>query len=142
VALNLGLLVFFKYSPLLGRTFFSNALEAGSVGQFLVNVPLPIGISFFIFQGISLVVEVFRSERAKHLGETPEENPLLTSGGFLEHLRRTRSRGRFYQSVDSELGRDERGENRSDRHVLIACCSLLPLALDEAAAFRKPIEPL
>lgn len=56
VLANLGILGFFKYSPLIGRTFFG---ADSSVGDFLVAIPLPIGISFFTFQGISLVVDTF-----------------------------------------------------------------------------------
>lgn len=57
VALNLVVLLFFKYSPLIGRTFFE---PPDSIGEFLITIPLPIGISFFTFQGISLVVDVYR----------------------------------------------------------------------------------
>ncbi len=57
VVLNLGILAFFKYSPLIGRSFFP---ENSSVGELLVQIPLPIGISFFTFQGISLVVDTFK----------------------------------------------------------------------------------
>src|SRR3954463_8489496 len=66
VMLNLGLLVFFKYGGL-----FATMIPRGratSLGHFLTTIPLPIGISFFTFQGISLVVEVFRGHRA------PNEN--------------------------------------------------------------------
>lgn len=68
VALNLSILVFFKYSPLLSRTFLN---PSSSVGQFLVNMPLPIGISFFTFQGISLVVDVFREKHFKNIDIIP-----------------------------------------------------------------------
>jgi len=64
VIANLSILSFFKYSPLIGRTFFG---DASSIGEFLVAIPLPIGISFFTFQGISLVVDTFRN---KDLGES------------------------------------------------------------------------
>jgi alginate O-acetyltransferase complex protein AlgI len=60
VVINLSILVFFKYSPLIAKTFFS---ERDSIGQFLVTLPLPIGISFFTFQGISLVVDVYRGKK-------------------------------------------------------------------------------
>ncbi|HEY4800384.1 MAG TPA: MBOAT family O-acyltransferase, partial [Bacteroidia bacterium] len=56
VASELAVLVFFKYSPLFAKTFFN---ETSSIGQFLIMIPLPIGISFFTFEGISLVVDVF-----------------------------------------------------------------------------------
>ncbi|HEX9104638.1 MAG TPA: MBOAT family O-acyltransferase, partial [Polyangia bacterium] len=60
VTVNLGILLFFKYSGLLYRTFVS-AAPHDAVGQFFVTLPLPIGISFFTFQGISLVVDTYRS---------------------------------------------------------------------------------
>jgi len=56
VVLNLALLVFFKYSPLIGRSFFAGS----ELGAFLVAIPLPVGISFFTFQGISLVVDAYK----------------------------------------------------------------------------------
>jgi len=64
VGLNLAVLAFFKYSPLFGKSFFSGT---GSVGEFLVSIPLPIGISFFTFQGITLLVDTLRvqEERAE-----------------------------------------------------------------------------
>ncbi|MBD2751776.1 MBOAT family O-acyltransferase [Spirosoma validum] len=55
---NLAILCFFKYSPLFARTFLS--IDAG-VGAWLLMLPLPIGISFFTFQGISLVVDTYRN---------------------------------------------------------------------------------
>jgi len=71
VIANLSILSFFKYSPLIGRTFFG---DASSIGEFLVAIPLPIGISFFTFQGISLVVDTFRN---KDLGNTTSANTSL-----------------------------------------------------------------
>ncbi len=58
VVANLSILVFFKYGPLLGRTFFPTDT---SVGAWLVMLPLPIGISFFTFQGISLLIDTYRN---------------------------------------------------------------------------------
>ena len=60
VGVNLGLLLFFKYSRLLFESFGGNTHELRGVGGFLLTIPLPIGISFFTFQGISLVVDTFR----------------------------------------------------------------------------------
>ncbi len=59
VALNLAVLAAFKYGPLIGRSFFP---EASSIGQFLIGLPLPIGISFFTFQGITLLVDCLREK--------------------------------------------------------------------------------
>jgi alginate O-acetyltransferase complex protein AlgI len=63
VATNLGVLLFFKYSGLFYRTLFHPAAN-DRVGEFLIALPLPIGISFFTFQGISLVVDAYRSARS------------------------------------------------------------------------------
>jgi alginate O-acetyltransferase complex protein AlgI len=86
VGLNLALLLFFKYSPLFAKTFLHDVTSPGSVGAFLTSIPLPIGISFFTFQGISLVVEVFRSDRKKSRNAT--EQPIVI-GSFWEHLKNT-----------------------------------------------------
>ncbi|EQA38272.1 membrane-bound O-acyltransferase family MBOAT [Leptospira inadai serovar Lyme str. 10] len=56
VLTNLGLLIFFKYSGLLAKTFF---IDESSLGKFLISIPLPVGISFFTFQGISLLIDVY-----------------------------------------------------------------------------------
>jgi len=57
VSLNLLILCFFKYSPLFANTFLD---RTSSIGEFLLTIPLPIGISFFTFQGISLVIDVLK----------------------------------------------------------------------------------
>jgi alginate O-acetyltransferase complex protein AlgI len=72
VILNISILVFFKYSPLFGRSIF---YAIDSVEAFLVMIPLPIGISFFTFQGISLLMDVHR--RDKYAFDDPES--------FFEH---------------------------------------------------------
>jgi len=77
VALNLSLLLFFKYSPMFSRLFFPSS---SSIGEFLLTVPLPIGISFFTFQGISLVVDVFKENYFKGKDVVPPS--------FAEHAKR------------------------------------------------------
>jgi alginate O-acetyltransferase complex protein AlgI len=60
IALNLALLAAFKYGGLLAETF-GHALHAGrSWVDWFVALPLPIGISFYTFQGISLVADEYR----------------------------------------------------------------------------------
>ena len=59
VIFNLSILAFFKYSPLFAVTFFD---INHSFGSFLLSIPLPIGISFFTFEGISLLVDVYKSD--------------------------------------------------------------------------------
>jgi len=77
VVLNLSILIFFKYSPLFAKTFF---YESSSFGDFLLTIPLPIGISFFTFQGISLVVDVYR--------EKYFDNRDIVPKSFFDHSKR------------------------------------------------------
>lgn len=63
VVINLLILFFFKYATLLGD------LLAGideDLGLFLVSIPLPIGISFYTFQGISLMVDTYRGDTVQN----------------------------------------------------------------------------
>lgn len=78
VVLNLGLLIFFKYSGLLYQTFRIGS-DVGPVGTFLLTVPLPVGISFFTFQGISLVVDTYR-------GVQTQKNLFVLERSFSKHL--------------------------------------------------------
>jgi len=59
VVLNLSILIFFKYSPLFYSTFFKGS---ATFDTFFLALPLPIGISFFTFQGISLIVDVYKQK--------------------------------------------------------------------------------
>jgi alginate O-acetyltransferase complex protein AlgI len=59
VAINLLVLAFFKYDRLFAGTFL--AVRPGSFLQSVLAIPLPVGISFYTFHGISLVVDVFRA---------------------------------------------------------------------------------
>lgn len=56
VAVNLGLLVYFKYADFIIGTI--NGVFSRSIP--LLGVTLPIGISFFTFQGLSYVIDVYR----------------------------------------------------------------------------------
>lgn len=68
VVANLSILCFFKYGPLLSHTFLP---ADNSLAQTLIALPLPVGISFFTFQGISLVVDTYRFR------EVPEYRSLI-----------------------------------------------------------------
>ncbi|BCX48315.1 alginate O-acetyltransferase [Haloferula helveola] len=65
VAANLGLLAFFKYAG-----FIAGWLPEGWMGksmlEWLRGIPLPVGISFYTFQGISLVVDTWRRDISPH----------------------------------------------------------------------------
>lgn len=59
VVINLCGLAFFKYSSLFSETFLN---PSDSIGNFLLHIPLPIGISFFTFEGISLLIDVWKEK--------------------------------------------------------------------------------
>lgn len=70
VALNLGLLGFFKYTGFLAANFKSVARLAALPLLRSTPLHLPIGLSFFTFQALSYIFDVFRG-RTK-----PQKNPL------------------------------------------------------------------
>lgn len=70
---NLGVLAFFKYASLLVGTFLPNSWWS-HWGFNLAEIPLPVGISFFTFQGISLVVDIYRSKGEGIDGLRPPQN--------------------------------------------------------------------
>lgn len=61
VAVNLGVLGVFKYLTFLVRTVDQLPGMAITVS----SIVLPVGISFFTFQGLSYVIDVYRNERLK-----------------------------------------------------------------------------
>jgi len=65
IIFNLALLAFFKYKFL----FVDSQAPAGPAGiaavDFLLRLPLPIGISFFVFHNISLLVDLTGQKRAR-----------------------------------------------------------------------------
>ncbi len=60
VVFNLLVLGFFKYNKLLAGLVFADISKLDGIGAVIVALPLPIGISFYTFQGISLVIDQFR----------------------------------------------------------------------------------
>lgn len=67
VVLNIGCLCLFKYAGFLVENI--NSLTGASFPA--PNIPLPIGISFFTFQALSYVIDVYRGEvrRQKNFGK-------------------------------------------------------------------------
>ncbi|MBX3101219.1 MAG: MBOAT family protein [Bacteroidetes bacterium] len=62
VVLNLGILFFFKYGPLAGKAILR--LDDG-IGAFLMSIPLPVGISFYTFHVLSMLIDVYRKNTDK-----------------------------------------------------------------------------
>jgi alginate O-acetyltransferase complex protein AlgI len=81
--LLVGILGYFKYTGFFADAL-ARALEAigGSAGWTTLNIILPVGISFYIFQAVSYLVTVYR-------GKVPVERSFLKLGvylGFFPHL--------------------------------------------------------
>lgn len=62
VIFNLLILCFFKYTPLIMGIFTTRSFSNSEFEDFLMTIPLPIGISFYTFEGISLVVDSYRGK--------------------------------------------------------------------------------
>ena len=60
VVLNIGILFVFKY-----LAFVSETLHRLSESVPVIEIALPIGISFYTFQGLSYVIDVYRGEAAQ-----------------------------------------------------------------------------
>ena len=67
---NLGALGLFKYGKLLGPLLLP-ATFWKEWGPHIREIPLPVGISFYTFQGISLVVDVYRAGPGNFQGLAP-----------------------------------------------------------------------
>lgn len=70
VSINLIILGWFKYAGLLAMTLAPSNDELSPVANLLLNIPLPLGISFFTFQGISLVVDCFRYRQSNSIEDS------------------------------------------------------------------------
>ncbi|PWV51573.1 alginate O-acetyltransferase complex protein AlgI [Chitinophaga sp. S165] len=61
VIINLALLSYFKYGSLFANTFMDTSK---GLGHYLTMIPLPIGISFYTFEGISLLIDVYSNRHS------------------------------------------------------------------------------
>jgi alginate O-acetyltransferase complex protein AlgI len=78
VIANLAVLCLFKYNRLIAESLLGDLARIGSPGEALLYLPLPAGISFYTFHGVSLVIDSWR-------GKYPRAVPLRP----LSHLRDT-----------------------------------------------------
>ena len=62
ICLNLGLLIFFKYFMFLNDLVCGILGWFGIVGESVLKIALPLGISFFTFQAISYCVDVYKGQ--------------------------------------------------------------------------------
>lgn len=80
---NLLLLAFFKYAALLVGSVLPASLEGGLI-PVLRDIPLPIGISFYTFQGISLIVDLQRKNEVTT--QTLQKNLEAGFGNFAARI--------------------------------------------------------
>ena len=78
VVTNLFLLTLFKYGGLISASFLD--INSG-IGLFLSRLPLPLGISFYTFSGISLVVDAYKGRY--------DDKTLPARPSFLHHAKNT-----------------------------------------------------
>lgn len=84
VLMNLGLLGFFKYKFLwIHDIADTTSRTSHTVGDWLILAPLPIGISFYTFHGISLMIDVYRKNSAISIEQTGG------GGGGVRHFANT-----------------------------------------------------
>lgn len=107
VILNLALLGFFKYYDLL----------ASLVGLPVLGIPLPVGISFYTFQALSYVVDVYRGSRAQKsfidFGTYITMFPQLIAGPIVR-----------YGDIADELRERRTSSERASRGILRFVCGL------------------
>ena len=92
VGLNLALLIFFKYKRLLiPETLYRELFAASPAMSALYDYALPVGISFYVFHGISLIVDSYRD---RGVIAASAERPKLTA-----HLLKTGNYITFFPQI-------------------------------------------
>lgn len=75
VIANLLILGSFKYAGLIGNALPESWTQDSGPAHFLLMISLPVGISFFTFEGISLLVDAFRARSEQDFFGTPLDAP-------------------------------------------------------------------
>ena len=118
IAFNLALLAFFKYKLRFIDPASPSLVDFAPL-DFLLKLPLPIGISFFVFHNISLLVDLTRQKAAP---------PTLT--GVAARFRPDHARGNVHAADQAEIFHGHslrRGrEMDPDRVFLQALCGKQP----------------
>jgi alginate O-acetyltransferase complex protein AlgI len=83
IILNLSILILFKYAALLTTLFTQSfgvaSSPESSIITLLLHLPLPIGISFYTFEGISLLVDVLHDTADR-------QQPSFIERGIFQHF--------------------------------------------------------
>ncbi|MDE7431037.1 MAG: MBOAT family protein [Lachnospiraceae bacterium] len=102
IVINLGILGFYKYADFLIET--ANSITGKSVGFLQLN--LPIGISFYTFQAMSYIIDVYR-------GNAKAENNIINFGLYLSLFPQLIA-GPIVRYVDISKELKDRRENIED----------------------------
>jgi len=62
VGINLGILFYFKYTVFFAKTYNTIVGNNSSLEVFIPEIILPVGVSFFVFQVVSYIVDVYRED--------------------------------------------------------------------------------
>ncbi len=73
VTVNIGLLAWFKYAGMIGETL---RLFPPFAGLKVMEIPLPVGISFYTFQAMSYIIDVYR-------GLCDEQRSYINFGAYI-----------------------------------------------------------
>jgi len=133
VTCNLGILGYFKYWNFLVHSFVSDPVWAGRLN--LGDIILPLGISFYVFQSMSYIIDVYRGVQ-KPLKSIIDFAAFVT---FFPHLIAGPIQ-RIQQLVPQILKPDAITWNRITSGILVFSTGLFRKALgDTLAAFHDPI---
>lgn len=79
VLVNLGLLIFFKYAGFLAGIFTADR----DILEWFIAIPLPVGISFYTFQGLSFLIDAYKYKKVNK-----EKVPVIADD-FFTHFKNT-----------------------------------------------------
>lgn len=102
LVINFALLGIFKYAG-----FFADIIRSIPLFSFMpkIKIPLPIGISFYTFQAVSYVIDIYR-------GDTKVQKSLINFGTYISFFPQLIA-GPIVRYIDIETMIDERNENIS-----------------------------
>ena len=127
LAVNLALIGFYKYSGLIASTFYALApqlaklLRESSAPGFVADFtapPLPIGISFYTFQAMAYIIDVYR-------GNLAAERSVLKFGTFIALFPQlTAGPIVMYRDVADDIGKREARLSDIEKGLKIFICGL------------------
>lgn len=72
IFVNIVILSFYKYKSFIASLFISDLSSLGSTSSYILAIPLPVGISFYTFHGISLFADSMRQGKSVIVRDVPK----------------------------------------------------------------------